>query len=205
MPVGKNVKVGVWERGGFVGAVVFSRGNCPNIGGPFALRQDEIVELTRVALGTHRAPTSKILAIALRLLRRQSPGLRLIVSYADPAHGHHGGIYQASNWLYIGLTSREASLRVHGRVMHGRSVSSRWGSRELAWLRRHIDPLADRIPMPAKHKYVLPLDADVGEQLVPLRRPYPKRERSAENGTAGPSAGGGVIPTRSLHHEAALV
>ena len=39
------------------------------------------------------------MAIAVRLLRRQSPGLRLIVSYADPEHAHVGVLYQSMNWL----------------------------------------------------------------------------------------------------------
>lgn len=202
LPTAKLVKIGVWE-GGFVGAVIFSRGNTPNIGRPFRLSQPEVCELTRVALGEHRAPVSRIVAIALRMLRQQSPGLRLVVSYADPRQGHHGGVYQAMNWLYVGLTHREAMLRVHGRVMHGRSVSSRWGSRSLAWLRQHVDSTADRIILPAKHKYLYPFDPALRAQVLPLVRPYPQRERSAENGTAVPTAGGGVIPTRSLHHDEA--
>ena len=43
-------------------------------------------------------------AIALRLLARHSPGLRLVVSYADPAQGHVGTIYQAAGWTYLGVT-----------------------------------------------------------------------------------------------------
>lgn len=198
LPAAKLVKVGVWEAGAFVGCVIFSRGAAPNIGRPFRLGQAAVCELTRVALREHRAPVSRIIAIALRLLRQQSPGLRLVVSYADPREGHVGVIYQAGGWLYVGQTGRESLLRVHGRLMHARSVSSRWGCRSLAWLRRHVDPTAERVAMPPKHKYLMPLDAGIRAQLLPLVQQYPKRERSAENGTAAPTAGGGVIPTRSL-------
>jgi hypothetical protein len=203
LPAAKRVQIGVWECGRFIGCVVFSRGACPNIAASFGLTQAAVCELTRVALAPHQAPTSKIVATALRMLRRQSPGVRLVVSYADPAHGHHGGIYQATNWLYVGLTHREAMLRVRGRAAHGRTVSSRFGTRALGWVREHVDPHAERIVVPAKHKYLYPFDPGLRAQLLPLVQPYPKRERSAENGTAGPPAGGGVIPTRSLHHEAA--
>jgi hypothetical protein len=44
----------------------------------------------------------------------------------------------------------------------------------------------------------MPLDAEMRAKIAPLAKPYPKRERSAENGAAVPTAGGGVIPTRSL-------
>ncbi|MEO5896887.1 MAG: hypothetical protein ABIS06_14415 [Vicinamibacterales bacterium] len=94
MPVGKAVRVGVWEDGAFIGCVLFSRGNTPHIGRPFDLPQWEVCKLTRVALAEHRTPTSRILAIAVRMLRRHCPGLRLVVSYADPQQQHVGTIYQ---------------------------------------------------------------------------------------------------------------
>jgi len=70
-------------------------------------------------------------------------GVRLVVSYADPAHGHHGGIYQAGNWVYLGRTHAEAAHRVRaGTSWHGRSASSKYGSRALQWLRDRVDPHA---------------------------------------------------------------
>jgi hypothetical protein len=201
LPAAKRVQIGCWEDGHFVGAIVFSRGACPNIAAAFGLTQTAVCELTRVALGQHETPTSRIVAIALRMLRRQSPGVKLIVSYADPQHGHHGGIYQALNFLYVGLTHREACLRVGGLVLHARTVSSRYGSRSVAWLREHVDPHAERIVFPAKHKYVFPFDAAVREQIQRHVQPYPRRERANEvliSGTAAPTAGGGAHPTRSL-------
>jgi hypothetical protein len=204
LPAGKSVKVGCKESHHFIGALIFSRGNTPHIGGPFGLPQDQVVELTRVALDVHHTPTSRIVAVALRLLRKQSPGLRLVVSYADPAHGHVGILYQAGGWGYVGRTRPESLIRLHGRLLHPRTVGSRYGHRGVLWLRRHIDSRAERIILPPKHKYVFPLDAAMREQVRPLLRPYPKRERSADSGTAVPTAGGGAHPTRSLHHEEAV-
>ena len=205
LPTGKLVKVGVWEDGRFVGCILFSRGAARHIGRPYGLAQTEICELTRVALGAHHAATSRVVAVALRLLRHQSPGLRLVVSYADPQHGHHGGIYQAGNWLYVGQTARECLIRVRGRVMHGRSVSSRWGCRSLAWLRRHVDAKAERVMTLPKHKYLYPFDAGMRAHLLPLVQPYPKREREADSGRPVPSGRGGASPTRSLHCQDAHV
>lgn len=204
VPAGKSVRVGCWESGRFVGVVIFSRGNTPHIGGPFGLQQSEVVELTRVALAEHQFPTSQLVAVALRLLRRQSPGLRLVVSYADPMHGHIGTLYQAGGWCYVGETRCESLLRVHGRLLHPRSVGSRYGHRGVLWLRQHIDCNAERITLRPKHKYAFPLDTEMQRLLRPLVRTYPKRERSADSGTAVPTAGGGARPTRSLsdHHGA---
>jgi hypothetical protein len=201
LPTGKLVKVGVWEDRRFVGCLLFSRGNSPNIGSPYRLEQREVCELTRVALAPHRSATSRIIAIALRLLRRQSPGLRLIVSFADPRHGHHGGIYQAGGWLYVGLTGRECVIRLHGRLIHPRSVSSRWGSRRIAWLRQNVDATAERVVTEAKHKYLFPLDADLRAQLLPLVRPYPKKRPKEAGSCPIPAGLEGAMPIRPLHHD----
>lgn len=205
MPASRRVHVGAWEDGRFIGAVIFSRGNTPNIGRPFELSQSDICELTRVALRDHETPTSRVVAIALRMLRRQSPGLKLVVSYADPAHEHVGTIYQAGGWLYLGLTGRECLLHLNGRLRHPRTVGSRYGHRGVDWLRQHVDSDAARVVLPAKHKYVFPFDADLRARLLPLVQPYPKRGREAEGGRPVPTGRAGSSPSRPLHSEAAHV
>src|SRR4051812_26723320 len=74
-----NDRFGVWEDGRFVGVVLFSNGN-NNVGKPFGLGRDECCELARVALGLHRTPTSRIVAIAVRLMRARRPVMKVIVS-----------------------------------------------------------------------------------------------------------------------------
>lgn len=128
MPVGKLVKIGVWEDNRFIGCVLFSRGANNNIGKPFGLEQTEICELTRVALSIHKSHVTRILAIAIKMLRKKAPGLRMIVSYADPQKGHEGTIYKAGNWIYLGKNKTATKLIVNGKVMHRRSVSSKWGN-----------------------------------------------------------------------------
>ena len=49
-PIGKLVRLGVWEDSLFVGAIVFSRGNTPTLGARFGLSQTQVCELVRVAL-----------------------------------------------------------------------------------------------------------------------------------------------------------
>jgi hypothetical protein len=199
LPTGKAAKVGAWENGRFIGTVVFSRGNSPNIGRPYGLDQSEVCELTRIALGPHQSATSRIVAIALRLLRRQSPGLRLVVSFADPRQGHYGGVYQAGGWLYVGLTGRECVIRLHGRLVHPRSVSSRWGCRDIAWLRQYVDATAERIIVPPKHKYLYTFEANLRAHFLPLVRPYPTRPKTAGSCTI-PAGLEGAMPIRPLFH-----
>lgn len=180
MPLGKLVKVGAWERGQFIGVVIFARGASPYLGVPYKLDAIELCELCRVALRDHVAPVSRIIALAVRFLRAQSTGLRLIVSFADPLHGHHGGIYQAAGWLYTGTTREGRFYRVRGKIVHPRSVGDQFhtgngGVQSLWWVQQNLDPGAERVFLPGKHRYLLALDQAMRDQIEPLRQPYPKR------------------------------
>jgi hypothetical protein len=200
MPKSKLAKIGVWEAGRFVGAVIFGVGATPEIGKPYRLRQTEVCELVRVALAQHQAAVSRILSVATRMLARSMPGLRLIVSFADTSQGHHGGIYQAAGWIYVGSEEYHA-YRVRGEVVHPRTLYDRYGvgGQSIPWLHTHIDPHAERIANGVKHKYVLSLDDAMRAQIEPLRKPYPKRAGSTV-ASAPPVQGGegGAEPTPAL-------
>jgi hypothetical protein len=181
MPSGRLVTIGAWEEAAFIGVPgIFGRGASSEIGSPYNLRQNEVCELCRVTLGPHRAPTSQIVALAVRLLRKQSPRLRLLVSYADPEQGHVGVLYQAMNWLYLGTTNRESLIRLNGRLFHPRTVTSRYRTRSIDWLRAHVAGDAGHVRTLPKHRYVLPLDDAMRRQLAPRVRPYPRRAGEAE-------------------------
>lgn len=206
MPSGRLVTFGAWEDERFTGSVIFGRGASSEIHSPFGLQQSEVCELCRVALGQHDAPASKIVALAVRLLRRQSPGLRLVVSYADPSHNHIGTLYQAMGWLHLGTTQRESLIRLHGRLVHPRTVTSRYRTRSIDWLRKHVDSAAEHVRTPPKFRYVLPLDDRMRQQLAPRVQPYPKKTDANEvlvSGTPTTSRRGRCDTTRSLHHHEA--
>jgi len=177
MPVGKTVKIGVWEDGDFIGVVIFSRGATPYIGRPYGLAQTQVCELARVALREHKAPVSRIVAVALRLLKKHNPGIRLVVSFADISRGHRGAIYQAGNWVYAGKCDNAGkhSFLIKGRVVHPRTLGSAGVPQNLTGARL-LDPNAQELGIGAKHRYLMPLDDAMRRQIEPLRQPYPKRE-----------------------------
>jgi hypothetical protein len=190
MPAGKLVKVGAWENGKFIGVVLFGRGANNNIGKPYKLDQTAACELVRIALTNHITPVSKIAAIAMRFLKVNSPGLRLIISYADPLQGHHGGIYQAGNWLYCGTSQAQQEVMHNGKIMHKRTANSLFGT---------IKGM-QKSPIMWKHKYLMPLDNEMRKQIIPLAKPYPKRASSETIDTPGIHPGkGGETPTDALH------
>jgi hypothetical protein len=192
VPVGKLAKVGAWERGEFVGVVLFAWGMNKNLGSPYGLNISECCELVRVALRKHVVPVSRILAFALRFLKAQSPGVRCVVSFADPTAGHHGGIYQAGNWIYAGQSAGNYEWRLHGKRLNKRAYTGvNFGSPRL-----DVPAGAVRVPLPGKHRYLMPLDEAMRAQIAPLAKPYPKRAKEQAGGH--PSPLGGVTPTRTL-------
>jgi hypothetical protein len=200
LPSGRCLYWGIWIGGAFIGVVVVSRGACANIGAPFDLTQDRIAEVTRIALRPgHAVPVSQVLAVVVRLLRRSNPGLELLVSYSDQRQGHDGrGVYGACGWTYLGETAREGTLWIHGREVHARTVSSKYGTRDIGWLRMNVDALARRIDCPPKHRWALALSPAMRERLALLAKPYPTRPK-----VAGPCvihAGlAGAMPSRPLY------
>ena len=165
MPAGKLLKIGAWENRKFIGCIIFSLGSNKNIGNPYGLKMTQVCELTRIALSKHISPVSKILSIAVGMLKKQSPGIELIVSYADTEQNHLGLIYQASNWLYVGTIKTTPFHFVNGKWVKQRTASSFLGS------------VVGTITKPGydKIKYLLPLNKKLYKQLKPLVKPYPKK------------------------------
>lgn len=171
MPAGKRNYLGVWEGGEFIGAVVFALGCRPV--GPWVkigVGRWEGCELALVALRRHETPVTRILSISLKLLQRKNPGLRLVVSFADPAEGHHGGIYQAGNWIYTGRSAPQ-----HYKIVNGERVHSRtWGEwRSRGQMTREQWESLPSLTTPGKFRYFMPLDKEARELLQPFRKPYP--------------------------------
>jgi hypothetical protein len=200
--------LGVWESGQFVGCLCFNRGANNNMAKPYGLSMFQCCELARVALRAHGTPVSRLVAIALRLIKRTFPGLRLVVSYADPEHGHHGGIYQAGNWLYAGLTDAAEEYVINGRKFQGRALRATRRSHPrgrlqcpnvLSWARQVLDPSAHAVRGVRKHRYLYPLDPEMRARIAPLARPYPKRAAGVAGDTPPHHGGeGGSTPTAAL-------
>lgn len=181
MPTGKSTYVGVWENESFVGATVFSRGGNHLIGKPYNLDVTDVCELTRVALRDHAHPVSKVLSASIKLLKTNNPSLRLVVSYADQNQNHHGGIYQAGNWVYVGVGGATQSwIGPDGKSYHNRSISKngyvkRDRPNGQMYAKAFKPEECERIALLPKHKYLYPLDKAMRRQIEPLAKPYPKR------------------------------
>lgn len=176
----KMVRFGAWEDGRFVGAVVFTPGLAANLHSQFGLDRIEVAELARVALDEHATPTSSIVSAAVRLLRRANPGLRLLISFADPAAGHAGVLYQAMNWIYTGQSGGSAEVYYRGRWWSDRQLSDYGtgfngaGKDAPSRLSTEAKAALPRRDRPGKHRYVLPLDRRIRRVVEALAVEYPR-------------------------------
>jgi hypothetical protein len=170
IPANKSNRLGVWEDDEYIGAVIFGLGASPSLGKPYGLGIFEVCELTRVAMKEHDSPVTQIVAQAIRKLKQKNPDLRLIVSFADPFHDHHGGIYQAGNWIYAGKTDSSVVYKLPtGELADPRRFNGHGHNTP-----KQIPAGTRKVRTPGKHRYLYPLDRAMRRQIEPLAQPYPK-------------------------------
>jgi hypothetical protein len=92
-------------------------------GGKF---MENFLELNRLVIndGLPKNILSFFLSKSLSLL----PKPQAIVSYADTSQGHHGYIYQATNWIYTGLSAKRKDYKLKGmHNLHSQKLLDREG------------------------------------------------------------------------------
>jgi hypothetical protein len=174
LPVGKLVKIGAWENDKFIGVVIFGRGANKSLGEPYKLDQTECCELVRIALTNHKTPVSRIMSIAIKLLKNIHKQLKLVISFADSEQNHHGGIYQATNWVYVGKTNSADEYLYKGKRWHGRAFRKSLGS-HLNYVNKGLEIVQGS----QKHRYLMPLNDEMKTKISILSKPYPKRMKQA--------------------------
>jgi len=186
MPSSKLIKIGVWENKKFIGCILFGIGANMNLARPYGLKKNEACELVRIALGQHATPVSRLIKIALSMVKKLCPGLALVVSYADRDQGHEGKIYQASNFIKDGECFDEHYFFL-GKKVHPRTVGSKYGTRSIKTLKKAVDPNLKKIKTAGKIKYIYWL-----KKCAPSARVEQPTHQSED---------GGASPTGALHLE----
>lgn len=141
------------------------------------------VELLRlVRRDDCKSSLSELVNWSLRWLRANTT-TPFALSYADSAEGHHGGIYQASNWIYVDERTEAcpAFLLPDGTKKHSRQVNRELGSRSIEYVAR-LRP--DWLPVEGKpkHLYIFPLRqkwATIARKHGWQAKPYPKPDFAA--------------------------
>ena len=202
MPRGKLAKIGVREDGQFKGVIIFGcgTGGVQMLGAKLGAGKFGTAEMCRIALRGHETPLSRIIAIACRMLHKAQPGLRLLLTYSDPSLGHHGGIYQAAGWTYIGRSSADFAYRDKAGVLHHSRNASASGLKRFYGKTHAVVRTGncEKVPLEPKHRYALGLDDEMRAKLREIAQQYPKRPKQTGDAAADLAEEGGSTPTRTL-------
>ena len=182
-PGGTKLSFGVYLDARLLGALTFGVG--PYLGYKLVkdASPDDVVTLTRLWLSDDlpRNSESRVLGFVLRSLRKET-SLKFILAYSDPSAGHLGTIYQATNWLYTGLSSATPLYDIgDGIPRHSRSLAHQLGSHSIRYLTSQGIKVKT-VPQMAKHRYIYFLDDSWRTRLLVPVLPYPKKEGHADAG-----------------------
>ena len=148
-PGAASVAFGLWRDTRLVGVctygTIISKNAAAICGDQWA---DRVLELTRLVLIDDTPANSESYFIAQTF--RGLDGPRVLLSYADTNAGHVGTIYQATNWLYTGASTKGGYVTADGEAMHARSVSD---------ARKNANAATSGLSLswqsgPPKHRYV---------------------------------------------------
>jgi len=177
LPGGTHLVFGMFLGHRLLGALTFGAGPANVHRLVEGARREDCLTLTRLWLDDALPPNaeSRVIGITLRGLRRHTD-VRFVATYADPAVGHLGTIYQASNWLYVGESQAMALLDLgDGVLQHSRSLAHVYGTHSRAHFAAHSVEMR-AVPQSPKHRYIYFLDPAWRPRLRVPALPYPKKE-----------------------------
>ena len=134
-----------------------------------------VVELTRLWIddSTPKNSESYLIGNSIKHCAKE-----IVVSFADTSQNHLGIVYQATNWIYTGLSAKRTDWQVQGIDKHGHTWADKYTAVEMREL------FGDRftlVPRSRKHRYIyLNAKGKRRKELMALLRydqqPYPKLE-----------------------------
>lgn len=179
MPGGTQLSVGVFLGNRVVGAITLGCGPIMAHALVEEASREDCMALTRFWL-TDDLPknsASRVLGMLIRSLKLYID-VKFLITYADPSYGHVGTIYQATNWLYIGLSQGTPLYDLgDGIARHSRSLGHVFGTHNIAHFKQQGINI-NLVPQSRKHRYIYFLDRRWRKRLIPDVRPYPKGEQS---------------------------
>lgn len=153
----------------------------------------KVYELNRLVINenSEKNTLSFFVSQSLKLL----PSPSVIVSYADTSQNHHGYIYQATNWIYTGLSAAFKDYYVKGMEhLHGATIfdMSRGQENRVEWLRNKFGDKLIQIDRPRKHRYFYFIGNKVQKKdilkMLPYEiEPYPKGENKRYDASYTPT------------------
>jgi len=139
----------------------------------------DILELNRLCLkNNNRNEASRLVGRSLKML----PKNKIIVSYADTSQGHLGVVYQATNFMYSGLSAKRTDWKLKGKEhLHGQTVADEFRGRpnRASLMRAKYGDDFYLAPRSRKHRYIYVIGSKTYRKhaIAAIKykiQPYPK-------------------------------
>jgi hypothetical protein len=79
-----------------------------------------------------RNSESFLISQGIKLLKRDRPEIKILVSFSDTREGHLGYIYQATNWKFTGWSiPGGGSIVIDGKEYHPKNLNNKYGTSDL--------------------------------------------------------------------------
>ena len=140
---------GLFENNKLIGIVSYGSPPSPSlcIGIAGVKFKNQVLELNRLVLSDNKKNQASILiSSSFKLL----PKPNIIVSYADTEQEHLGVVYQATNFIYTGLSDKRTEWRLRGSNLHSKTVCETYSLQE----RQQNTEKFYVIDRPRKHRYI---------------------------------------------------
>jgi len=106
-----------------------------------------VLELNRLVLKNNiKNEASYLVGNSFKLLPKPS----IIVSYADTNQNHSGYIYQATNFIYTGLSDKRTEWRMKNTNKHSKTICEQYTLEE----RKNNPDKFEVVDRPRKHRYI---------------------------------------------------
>jgi hypothetical protein len=84
-----------------------------------------------------RNSESFLISQGIKLLKKDKPDIKILVSFSDTRQGHLGYIYQATNWYFTGWSiPGGGSIVIDGKEYHPKNLNNKYGTSDLNKLKK---------------------------------------------------------------------
>ena len=87
-----------------------------------------------------RNSESFLISQGIKLLKKDKPEIKILVSFADTREGHLGYIYQASNWYFTGWSiPGGGSIVINGKEYHPKNLNNKYNTSDIERLKEILN------------------------------------------------------------------
>jgi hypothetical protein len=153
----------------------------------------KVLELNRLCVNDNleKNVLSYFVGRCLKLLKNEL----IIVSYADTSMSHNGYIYQATNWIYTGLSAKRTDWKIKGKEhLHGITIADEFRGKKnrVELIRKKYGKNFYLKNRPLKHRYIY--FTGNKKQVIKLKKelkykiqPYPKGQNKRYDSSYKPT------------------